>query len=98
MKAYQVYDHTRRLEINYKEKNCKKNKYVESKQHDTKYLETKENGHTRIQNLQDAAKAVLRRKSSDTSLPQETKKSQGKQSKLKLTSKETTTTTKKNQS
>ena len=97
MKSYQVfYDHTRKLEINYKEKNCKKNKYVESKQHATKYLETKENGHTAIQNLRDAAKAVLRRKSSDTSLPQEIKKSQKKQS--KLTSKETTRRTKKNQS
>ena len=61
MKSYQVfYDHTRKLEINYKEKNCKKNKYVESKQHATKYLETKESGHTTIPKLRDAANAALK--------------------------------------
>ena len=65
-----------RLEINYREKICKK-KYTwrlnntllnnqeiteEIKEEVTKYLETNENGNTTTQNLWDAAKAVQRGK------------------------------------
>ena len=64
-----------RLEINYGEKNVKKNTWrlnnmllnneeitEEIKEEFKKYLETNDNENTRIQNLWDAAKAVLRGK------------------------------------
>ena len=68
---------TTTLEINYKKKNCKKHKHVETKQYATKqpmdhwrnqiefrkHLKTNENVHTMIQTQWDAAKVILRGKS-----------------------------------
>ena len=65
-----------RLDINYREKNCKKYKHMEPKQYATKLprdhqrnqrgnqkiLETNDNENTMTQNLWNAAKAVLRGK------------------------------------
>ena len=75
-----------RLEINYRKKNCKKHKHMEAKQYVTKqpmghwrnqkeiknYQETNDNENMAIQNLWDAAKAVLKREVySNTILMQE---------------------------
>ena len=67
-------NHAMTLEINFMKKKDKKHKHLEAKQYATKqpmnhwrnqgrnkkYLETNENENTMIQNLWDAAKAVLR--------------------------------------
>ena len=95
-----------RLEINYREKNVKNTNTwrlnntlpndqeitEEIKEEIIKYLETNDNENTTIQNLWDAAKAVLRvkfiatraidTKLQDTSLPQETRKISNKQPNL----------------
>ena len=85
-----------RLEINYREKNIKNtntwrlnntllnNQGIteEIKEEMKKYLETNDNENTMIQNLWDAAKAVLREVYSNTSLPQDTRKISNKQSNL----------------
>ena len=57
-----------------------KNQWVneEVKEEIRKYLETNENGNKTLQNLWDAAKAVLR-VDTDTGLPQETRKISNKQ-------------------